>query len=327
MIIFKVFNDDKIRRWSNFPTMKDPYVLENTLLRIINELLVINGERPELSFNILDPKIANMYFTYFTSSNFNAWGLLPLSYIYNDMVRHIQNQNTSNNFIMTLESVFFNSFSLKGYDGIPVNKAYEIVSSYISENYMNSYNLMTGSNNGIMIAMVPSADGITFYILAVGFDPYYMAKWYCTNESINYMYSLPYSRYTSLRRIVFSSTEVYIRDSGVTNPALEMSDSKVREDINGCNKLIKSYELNCLRRKSPYDTEIKYGNFPLDYNILSIYDSCIPATYMNYNDGKSDTILTRFNQPEEYIADYRILKRQNDLIKVIEKRKKIGVDN
>ena len=326
MIIFKVFNDDKMRRWSYFPTMKDPYVLENTILRIINELHLVNGEKAESNFNILDPKIANMYFTYYTSSNFNAWGLLPLSYIYNDMVRHIQNKNTTNNFIMTLESIFFSLSTFKEYDGVSINKAYEIVSSYISENYMNSYNLMTGSNNGIMVTTVPNMDGITFYILAVGFNPYSMAKWYCTSESLNEMDSLPYSRFSSLRGIIFSNLDIFIRDPGA-NPALEMSDSKLRENINGCNKLVKSYELNSLRRKSPYDTEIKYGNFPLDYNILSMYDSCIPATYMNYNDSKSDTVLTRFNQPEEYITDYRILKRQNDLIRIVEKRKEIGVDN
>lgn len=327
MIRFKVFNDDKLRRWANFPTMKDPYVLENTLLRIINEIIILSGEGPELNFNILNPKIANMYFVYYTSSNFNAWGLLPLSYIYNDMVRHIQNQNTSNNFIMTLESITFDTSRLKDTELIQANSAYEIVSSYISENYL-TYNLITHSNNGVMLAMVPNQVGITFYILAVGFDPFVMAKWYCTNQSSNDMYSLPYDRFNSLRGIIFSGQSLYVQNSGVDNPSLEMSDSKLRESINGCNKLVQSYNISLLKRKSSYDTEIKYGNFPLDYNILTLYDACKPAAYLSYTNAKGNTsIITRFNQPEEYISDYRVLNRQNDIIKIAEKRKEIGVGN
>ena len=86
MIQFKIYNDDKIRHWANFPTLKDPYVLENTLLRIINDLFSSIGLPMEKEFNILNPRLANLYFVYYTSSNFQAWGELPLGYIYNDMV-------------------------------------------------------------------------------------------------------------------------------------------------------------------------------------------------------------------------------------------------
>ena len=92
--------------------------------------------------------------------------------------------------------------------------------------------------------------------------------------------------------------------------------------------MVKKYEISALRKKSIYDTEIKYGNFPIDYNWLSIYDAVTPAVYYNYVDNRQDRfLLTKFNQPCDYRVDYRILKRQNDLIKIAEKRKEIGVGN
>lgn len=333
MIQFKIYNDDKIRRWSNFPTLKDPMVLENTLLRIINELFMFYGQPMEKEFNILNPRLANLYFIYYTSSNFYSWGQLPLGYIYNDMIRHIQNRNTDNNFIMTLESVHFDSSELKTIDtglesqSSSINMAYEIVSSYISENYLNSYNYIINNNNGVMVAIVPNQNGVSCYIVSVGFDPYNMAKWFCTNEILNDINSLPFTRYMSLRSIIsvkLASKTFFANDPHIAT--LEMSDSRSRENINPCIKLVQGYNLAALKKKSVYDTEVKYGNYPIDYNWLNIYDTALPAAYYNYTDRKSEKyLLTKFNQPDDYRVDYRILKRQSDLIKIVEKRKEIGV--
>lgn len=337
MIQFKIYNDDKIRHWANFPTLKDPYVLENTLLRIINELFSSIGLPMEKEFNILNPRLANLYFVYYTSSNFQAWGELPFGYIYNDMVRHIQNRNTSNNFIMTLESIFIdNTNSQSSYDFNddiiqPSNSlAYEIVSSYISENYLNSYNYIVNNNNGIMVAMIPTINGTMCYIIAVGFDPLSMSKWFCTKDNLNDVNSLPFARYMSLRSIVSVKLGGFNRvpSSNGLDLAIdvECSDSRVRENINYCVNMLNGYDISALKKKSIYDTEVKYGNFPIDYNWLSIYDMAVPAAYHNYTDRKQEKfLLTKFNQPCDYRVDYRILKRQNDLIKIAEKRKAIGV--
>lgn len=337
MIQFKIYNDDKIRHWANFPTLKDPYVLENTLLRIINELFTSLGQPIEKEFNIHNPRLANLHFVYFTSSNFRAWGELPLGYIYNDMVRHIQNRNTSNNFIMTLESIFIdNTNSQASYDYFnddiiqPSNSlAYEIVSSYISENYLNSYNYIINNNNGILVVMIPTINGTMCYIIAVGFDPMSMAKWFCTKDNLNDVNSLPFARYMSLRSIVsvklggFGKVTSSNLDLAID---IECSDSRVRENINYCINMLNGYEISALKKKSFYDTEVKYGNFPIGYEWLYTYDISSPALYYNYTDRKQEKfLLTKFNQPCDYRVDYRILKRQNDLIKIAEKRKEIGV--
>lgn len=337
MIQFKIYNDDKIRHWAGFPTLKDPYVLENTLLRIINELFAAMGLPVENEFNILNPRLANLYFVYYTSSNFQAWGELPLGYIYNDMVRHIQNRNTSNNFIMTLESIFIDnvaqqsSFDFNDDIVMPSNSlAYEIVSSYITENYLNSYNYIINNNNGIMVAMIPTVNGTMCYILGVGFDQSSMAKWFCTKDDLNDINSLPFARYMSLRSIVSVKLGGFGKMPSTNGLDLaidvECSDSRARENINYCINSLNGYEISALKKKSIYDTEVKYGNFPIDYNWLSIYDMAVPAAYHNYTDRKQEKfLLTKFNQPCDYRVDYRILKRQNDLIKIAEKRKSIGV--
>ena len=330
MIQFKIYNDDKIRHWAGFPTLKDPYVLENTLLRIINEFFASMGLPGEGEFNILNPRLSNLHFVYYTSSNFQAWGELPLGYIYNDMIRHIQNRNSSNNFIMTLESIFIdnrsaqNSFDMSNDTVSPSNSmAYEIISSYVSENYLNSYNYIVNNNNGVMVAMIPTISGTMCYIIAVGFEPYSMAKWFCTKDNLNDVNSLPFTRQMSLKSIV----SVKLRGSDIAID-VECSDSRVKENINYCTNMLRNYEISVLKKKSMYDTEVKYGNFPIDYNWLSVYDVVAPATYYNYVDKRQEKfLLTKFNQPCDYRVDYRILKRQNDLIKIAEKRKEIGVGN
>lgn len=326
MIQFKIYNDDKVRRWSNFPSMKDPLVLENTLLQILNELFLSWGQPIEKEFNILNPRFSNLYAIYYTSSNFQSWGTLPLGYVYNDMIRHIQNRNTSSNFTMTLESITFSSDEIIPldigfeYQNSVTGMAYEIVSSYITENYLNSYNYIINNNNGVMVIMVPTIDKVTCYIISVGFDPISMSKWFCTDTTLNNENSLPYTRYSSLKGIVS------VKLGKSERVTIEMSDSRIREAINPCIRLVKSYDISLLKKKSIYDTEIKYGNFPIDYNWLSIYDNAVPAAYYAFIDKKSDKyLLTKFNQPDEYRVDYRILKRQNDLIKITEKRKEIGV--
>lgn len=335
MIQFKIYNDDKIRRWSNFPTLKDPMVLENTLLRIINEVFMFYGQPIEKEFNILNPRLSNLYFVYYTSSNFYSWGQLPLGYIYNDMIRHIQNRNTDNNFIMTLESIFFDNSEFKTSDigfEIPnhsVSVIYEVVSSYISENYLNSYNYIINNNNGVMVAIVPTQNGVICYIISVGFDPNSMSKWFCTSDILNDINSLPFTRYMSLKSIISVKLGIdkTFSTNGISPISLEMYDSRSRENIDQCLKLVQGYNLASLKKKSVYDTEVKYGNYPIDYNWLNIYDTAFPAAYYNYTDKKSEKyLLTKFNQPDDYRVDYRILKRQADLIKIAEKRKEIGVD-
>ena len=335
MIQFKIYNDDKIRRWSNFPTLKDPMVLENTLLRIINEMFMFYGQPIEKEFNILNPRLSNLYFVYYTSSNFYSWGQLPLGYIYNDMIRHVQNRNTDNNFIMTLESIFFDNSEFKTSDigfEIPnhsVSVIYEVVSSYISENYLNSYNYIINNNNGVMVAIVPTQNGVMCYIISVGFDPNSMSKWFCTSDILNDINSLPFTRYMSLKSIISVKLGIdkTFSTNGISPISLEMSDSRSRENIDQCLKLVQGYNLASLKKKSVYDTEVKYGNYPIDYNWLNIYDVAFPAAYYNYTDKKSEKyLLTKFNQPDDYRVDYRILKRQADLIKIAEKRKEIGVD-
>ena len=331
MIQFRIYNDEKTRRWLGFPSMKDPYMLENTLLRIINELFMSMGLPQEREFNILNPRLSNLHFVYYTSSNFHAWGELPLGYIYNDMVRHIQNRNSTNNFTVTIESFFIDNLDCNRWqlmdDGVVQTSgdiAYDIVSSYVSENYLNSYNYMMNNNNGVMVVTIPSvANGTKCFILSVGFDPYSMAKWLCTNDNLNDINSLPFARQMSFKSI--ASTK--INDPNIIFD-MDCSDSRVRKNINYCIDMVKKYEISALRKKSIYDTEIKYGNFPIDYNWLSIYDAVTPAVYYNYVDNRQDRfLLTKFNQPCDYRVDYRILKRQNDLIKIAEKRKEIGVGN
>ena len=86
MIELKIYNDEKMRKYNNFPSIKDPYILENTLLKILNELYESKNEPLESSFCVNNPHISNTFVTYYTVNNFNIWGLLPIDYIYNDII-------------------------------------------------------------------------------------------------------------------------------------------------------------------------------------------------------------------------------------------------
>jgi len=334
MVQFKIYNDDKIRRYDKFPSMKDPNILELSLLRIINEYLLNFGYQTIDKFNINDPRIANLFFTYYSSSNFYSWGELPMSYIYNDMVRHIKNQNTSNNFIMTLESIYIDANStnktyVSSTDIFTPNSSYipyEIISAYISENYLNSYNYIMNNNNGVLVVYIPKANGsVLAYIIAVGFDPYRMAKWFCTKKSINDINSLPHTRHMSLQSILnvkLGTGLLSVHSDLDLTIYPEFSESRVRENIGVCNDLVKSLDIFNLNRQSIHDSSIKYGNYVVDENILNIYDQCKPASLFVYEDKKLGTCyLNKFNQYGEYRIDYRLLKHQNDMIRISEIRK------
>ena len=332
MIHFKIYNDDKIRHWNGFPKLNDPNVLELSLLRIINEYLeTLKYPYRFKEFNIHDPALNSILFTYYSSSNFNAWGQLPFGYIYNDMVRHIQNQNTSNNFIMTLESIYFDKKSLYNdyEDSIILSRtdiSYEIITSYITENYLNSYKYILNYNNGVLVVVIPKEEGLLAYIIAVGFDPLTMSRWFCTSRNLNNPYSVPYTRYCSLAGLARTKLYRNIKGMAIEGPdsrvMCECAESKILKNINGCQDLVLSYDIANLRKKSIYDTEVKYGDFPIDYNWLNIYDAVVPAAYFLYTFRSGEKVLlNKFNQPDEYRADYRLLKRQDDIIRIEKKIK------
>lgn len=334
MIYFKIYNDDRIRHWNKFPKLNDPNVLELSLLRIINEYLeTINSPYQFKEFNIHDPFLNSMLFTYYSSSNFNAWGQLPLGYIYNDMVRHIQNRNTSNNFVMTLESIFIDKKSLYNEyeDSIILSLtdiSYEIITSYITENYLNSYKYILNNNNGVLAVIIPKEQGLLAYIISVGFDPFAMSKWFCTSHNLNNPDSVPYTRYCSLLGLARTKLSRNIKGPALEGPdsrvMFECAESKLQRNIDNCKELVSSYDISNLRKKSIYDTEVKYGDYPIDYNWLNLYDAVVPAAYLVYtfrSGGK--VLLNKFNQPEEYRADYRLLKRQDDIVKIEKKIKQM----
>ena len=334
MIHFKIYNDDKIRHWNGFPKLNDPNVLELSLLRIINEYLeAANYPYRFKEFNIHDPALNSILFTYYSSSNFNAWGQLPFGYIYNDMIRHIQNQNTSNNFIMTLESIYIDKFdtimSSLLTNRSPEDFAYGLITSYITENYLNSYKYILNYNNGVLVIIIPKEDGLLAYIIAVGFDPFSMSKWFCTNNNFNDPDAIPFARYCSIAGLAKSKVLKDNRNSKYFTDDefkvfCECAESKVQKNIKGCQKLVSSYDISNLRKKSIYDTEVKYGDYPIDYNWLNLYDVVVPAVYLMHTFKSGEKVLlNRFNQPDDYRADYRLLKKQDDIIKIEKKIKQM----
>lgn len=328
MIQLKIYNSDELRTWNYFPKMKDPSVLEKSLLRILNEYFGSLNQPTEKEFNIFNQRIANLYFPYYSSSNFYSWGQLPMNYIFNDMVRHIQNLNTKNNFIMTLESIYFDSNSIvrfynngNGIEGGFV--AYDILTAYLVENYLNSYNFIINNNNGILTIPIPKNGGIIFYIVAVGFNPNYMAKWFCTSENSEDPNALPAQRVRSLTEIVrlkLGSMNT-INDDRDLIVYGEYSDARIRNDITMCNTLIdKRYDMEYIRKKSKLDTEIKFGNYALDYNTLDIYDSARPVVMYDYTSPSMEkSQLNLFCQPDCQL-DYRLLRKENEMISAYNKR-------
>lgn len=323
MIQYKIYNDDKIRTFYNFPTMKDPNVLELTLLRIINEFFEKTNQPLELEFNINNPRLGSLYFTYYTSSNFYSWGELPLLYIYHDMVRHIQNQNTSNNFIMTLESIYINIDDLPPNNIIFVNDPeYKVITKYVSDNYLNSYNHVMTANNGVLVAIIPvDKTGLIAYIISVGFEPYSMSKWFSTKISYD-IPDYPFARSKSFLGAVKYFTRPYPYSTGNVDEliSVEFAEGRSRDEIVNCNKILDELDIKNLKKKSIYDTEVKYGNFPLDYNILSTYDICKPALSYLYRFGNGKMAVNKFNQYDREL-DYNLLKNQNRMIKVEETKK------
>lgn len=328
MIQLKIYNSDELRSWNYFPKMKDPSVLEKSLLRILNEYFGALNQPTEKEFNIFNQRIANLYFPYYSSSNFYSWGQLPMSYIFNDMVRHIQNLNIKNNFIMTLESIYFDSNSIIRFynDNGSIEGSfisYDIITAYLVENYLNSYNFIINNNNGIVVFPIPKNNGIIFYIIAVGFGPYYMSKWFCTSENPEDPNALSAQRLRSLTEIVklkLGSMNTINNDSDLEVYG-EFSDARIRNDITMCNTLIdKRYGMENIKKKSKLDTEVKFGNYALDYSTLDTYDMAKPVVMFDYTAPNSDKMqLNLFCQPD-YQLDYRILRKENEMISAYNKR-------
>jgi len=325
MIQYKIYNNDRIRKFYGFPTLKDPYVLENTLLRIINLYLFSIGFQQVQ--DVKDPSLNNLFFTYITTSNYKSWGELPLPYIYQDMIRHIQDKNTTNNFICTLESIYIdNSSSYPTYSSKNGYIPYEIITAYITENYLNSYMYMNNNNRGILVVYIPDANGLMTYIISVGFDPINQAKWFCTSTKANDINALPFNRYLSLKGIVNTKMgidRVSMNPNLDKNIYLECSDIKKNEKIENCIEEVNKVNISELKRKSEYDVNTKYDNFPINYSYLDYYDKAIPAMFSHYMDKNGNIIvLNKFNQyGDDYRIDYRFYKHQNSMIEVNEKRK------
>lgn len=326
MIQLKIYNDDKIRRWYGFPTLKDPYVLENTLAKVFSEYLGLNHL---ISFETVYRHLINLntFFTYYSTSNFSSWGALPIQYIYNDMVRHIQNANTSNNFIMTLESIKIDEITAP-------NAIFNIVNDYISEAYMNSYSYLLGNCNGILVVYCKGqGNEVTAYIISVGFDPVKMSKWFSTSTFKSY---IPYGRLATLQNIITSKPGIftpqyggdYWRASYDIEVNLECAEGRIREKLTNCEQFIEQYDISTLKKKSHYDTEVKYGNFDVDYRALSDIDKATAAMHYVYRDIKTgeSLLLNKFNYEcdEEGKMEYEIMKKQCNMIK-IDTKKKSGV--
>lgn len=321
MIQFKIYNDDRIRTFHGFPTMKDPNVLENTLLKIINEYCFAYNLPLIDHFDINNPQLANLYFPYYTTSNLYAWGQLPLYYIYNDMIRHIQNQNTSNNFIMTLESIYYDGYKEQYINTLSYNYLSDIASAYITENYLTSYYYMTTNNNGILTIFVPHMDGGgIIYIISVGFSPLSMNKWLCTDKG-----SLVEQRRNSIKGIVSVKSDYYF-NLGIYDKNnviyYEYENGTSRESLDYCSKIVKKLDISNLRKKSEFDTEIKYGNFPIDYNYLGIYDNAYPIFWMTCINKDTNFVYDKSsNMDANYNLDPGLYKFQNNIIKTYEKKK------
>ena len=328
MVQMKIYNSDELRTWNYFPKMKEPAVLEKSLLRILNEYYNISGLPMMKEFNINDPQLFNLCFPYYSSNNFYSWGELPMGYIYNDMVRLIQGIKTNNNFIMTIESIYIdnNSMNRQYNNGGNIEStfvAYEILTAYLVENYMNSYNFIINNNKGILTIPITKEDGIIFYIIAVGFDPLYMAKWFCTSTDPEDPNALPAQRVKSLTTIVkdkLGSMNSVNSDKDLSVYG-EYSDARIRNDITMCDTLITNrYSMESIRKKSKNDSsDLKYGNYILDEETLKIYDSAIPAVTYVYTNNNVSTDINLFNHPYCQL-DYRLMKKQNEMITVSQKR-------
>lgn len=321
MVQLKIYNDDRVRKYNYFPTIKDPCILEDTLLRILNEVYVGSGQTKEDKFDINNNHIANTYVSYYTTSNFNIWGQLPMGYVYNDMVRHIQSQNTNKNFIMTLESISIDLDDDYLSQAASLYVFYEIVEAYIVENYLVSYNYMINNANGVMVVYIPKPQGMLAYIVSVGFNPISMSKWYSSSQERGDVNAIPYIRYGSLNTIVNTYNSFYGINIGPVE--LECSDMRIRSDSKKCANIVETESINNLRKHSAFDTETKYGNYGIDYNWTDPYDTGVPVCKMITKDSNGNAInVSRFNQEGEYKSDFRLMKRQNDMIKINERHLK-----
>ena len=304
MIKLNIYNSDADMRHHYFPIFSDPDMLEKTILELVNIYRRSMCMQSIGKFNMSNTKLSNMYFTYYTTSNYLSWGSLPLNYIYNDMVRHIRRMKTDKNFILTLESIYMefedNDYLLNSIKDYLPNI---ITEKYVSRNYIISSDYMNTNSNGLMIVYAKYKRGVIAYILSVGFDQYYMARWFNTSQNVS-EYSMPYNRYLSLCDIVKDVGSKFYIDIGPIE--YESSISRMMSDIDSCYSFVNANSIGKIRH-SKNDSTIKYGNYnmnPIDF----IIDNNTPACF----DINGYSV---FNYDSNYTNNSEIINIQNDILK------------
>ena len=294
MINYTIYNSNKIRKTHGLCMLENPDILENDLLFIINKYMSYMNLFP--IYDIYDDRLNGLSFEYITLSNILKSGYLPFGYIYQDIIRNIMEQKTSNNFTHTLESIFIdNNSSYKIYDSIDtnelVNVSYEILHNFICSTKFPSYRYMERRGKCILIVTIPSSDGLFAYILTTGFNYKENIDYFSTSTNSNDINALGFSRYAMLKMIttyILGKNRPSITRGTDLLVNLEMINSRKFASIENCKKYVSSLDTHYR----------KYLGYKLDWQTIgNINTSIIPL-----QSTICDKYTNVFNLPDEKIG-------------------------
>lgn len=312
MINYTIYNSNRIRDAHGLCKLENPDILENDLLFIINKYMESKNLFP--IYDIYDDRLNGMCFEYITLSNILKSGYLPFNYIYQDMIRNIMEQKTSNNFTHTLESIFIdNNSSYRIYDSINntelTNVSYEILHNFICSTKFPSYKYMERKGKCILIISIPSSEGLFSYILTTGFSHKENADYFSTSTKPNDINALGYSRYCMLKMI---ATYILGKNRPSTTIGtdllvnLNMGKSRGLNNIDNCRKFVSSLETHYR----------KYMGYQLDWNLIGTINSAtipLQSTIM-------DKFTNVFNLPDEKLGSkfFKYINKIADIQKLRE---------
>ncbi len=311
MINYTIYNSNKVRKAHGLCQLENPDILENDLLFIINQYMSYMNLFP--IYDIYDDRLNGISFEYITLSNILKSGYLPFGYIYQDMIKNIMEQKTSNNFTHTLESIFIdNNSSYKIYDSFNnnelINVSYEIVHNFICTTKFPSYKYMERKGKCILIVSIPSSDGLLSYILTTGFQYKENIDFFSTSTKDYDINALGYSRYVTLKMIstyILGKNRPSISKGTDLLVNLEMGTSRLLKNINNCKKYVSSLDIHYR----------KYLGYQLDWKTIgNINRATIPL-----QSTICDKYTNVFNLPDERIGS-KFFKYINKIADIQEKR-------
>lgn len=270
MVNYIIYNSNPIRKMYKFAKLEDPDILEKDLLCIFNRYLSSMGR--ECVKSIYDPRLDYIQSEYISAQNINRAGFRPFSYVYQDMIASIKEQNIKNNFVHTLESIFVdNDSSYKVYgakDEGRVNIAHQIVHDFIVETKLVTYRYMLKRGSRIFILNIPLPDGLLSYILTTGFPIEENIDFFCTGTYRSNRYALGHDRHSNLKYVttcILGKNRPSLTGGMDLYVNVEMGRNRKLDNINGCMEYVSTMNLE-------YP---KYYDYQINWDIINRANSTI----------------------------------------------------